>query len=100
MFGWKKTLTTEQAELLARFRKFEWREVDNDDDDNDDDIDSRGAAFEACRELVVACCRNPKGFDIKPALQWALDALDLEPDFVQRVLTALAVEAADEQEAL
>jgi hypothetical protein len=107
MFGWKKALTPEQAELLARFREFEQREGDNygdedaADDDSDDYVDdTTGAAFKACRKLVVACCKNPKGIDIKPVLQRALVALELEPDFVQRVLTALAIEAADEQEAL
>jgi hypothetical protein len=100
MFRWKKALTPEQAELLARFREFERGASANYDDYRDD---GAGVAFEACRQLVVACCRDPKDIDwskIKPALKRALDALDLEHDFPLQVFTALAVEHTDEQEAL
>jgi hypothetical protein len=87
-------LTQEQSEILARFREFEHEEAAY--------AENEDAAVEACRTLIIACCKSPKSADwssVQRALEQALEAFDLPDDFPQQVFTALAAEATDEEEA-
>jgi hypothetical protein len=90
-------LTTNQVEVLERWRKF----VPRDDAEEAPELTDDDAAAIACQTMIAAYCKNPERVDwsdLSKALEQAQGAFGFERNYADQVVAALAAEAADRKE--
>jgi len=90
-------LTTDQIEVLERWRKF----VPSDEAEEVPDLADDGAAAIACQTMIAAYCKNPERVDwsdLRKPLERAQGAFGFDPNYADQVVAALAAEAEDRKE--
>jgi len=90
-------LTADQIEVLERWRKF----VPSDDAEEVPGLADDDAAAIACQTMIATYCKNPEHVewsDLGKALEQAQGAFGFDRTYADRVVAALAAEAAERKE--
>jgi len=90
-------LTTDQIEVLDRWRKF----VASDKAEETPELTDDEAAAAACQTMIAAYCKNPtrvEWSDLRKTLERAHGAFGLDPNYADEVIAALAAEAQERKQ--
>jgi len=90
-------LTTDQIEVLDRWRKF----VASDEVEEAPELTDDEAAAAACQTMIAAYCKNPtrvEWSDLRKTLERAHGAFGLDPNYADDVIAALAAEAEERKQ--